>query len=79
MSLTPEPTGVAQGPFFLPGRLDAPRRAPANGTSAKETARRPTRTTTAGAGNGRKTRKARGTGTRGNDPRHPQRVEPTRV
>ena len=71
MSLTPEPTGVAQGgPLFPAGRLDAPRGAPANGTSAKETARRPRHTT--GAGNGRKTRKARGTGTRGNDPRRPQ-------
>ena len=76
MSLTPEPAGVAQGPFFLPGRLDAPRRARERNI---ETARRPTHTTDAGAGNGRKTRKARGTGTRGNDPRRPQRVEPTRV
>ena len=32
MSLTPEPTGVAQGPFFLAGRLDAPRRAREPGT-----------------------------------------------
>ena len=79
MSLTPEPAGVAQGPFFLAGRLDAPRRAPANGTSAKETARRPRHTTGAGEGNGRKTRKARPAGTRGNDPQRPQRVEPTRV
>ena len=66
MSLTPERTGVAQGPLFPTGRLDAARGAHANGASARETARRPRHTTAAGAGNGRKTRKARGTGTSGN-------------
>ena len=39
MSLTPEPTGVAQGAFFLAGRLDTPRRAHERDTEQAAAAR----------------------------------------